>query len=177
MVLATFCLGDATESMCQQINVRDFLADDTCRLKEESNQSIKDVTVFEGQLAHLTKLRFSIRKTNKMRAAKYLEAEEEERNLLLHGASDGLWLVVDKGGCQGHENVQHAPHRPKYICGQSPADHKMIVFALKKIYDRQSSIATSSNPPLHDLKSELTSVCSCRSQSSRGMTNNDKVLL
>ncbi len=31
-------------------------------------------------------------------AVQYLEAEEEERNLLLHSACDGLWLVVDEGG-------------------------------------------------------------------------------
>ena len=46
-------------------------------------------------------------------AAQYLEAEEEERNLLLDGAGDGLRLVVDEGGRQGHQDVQHTPHRPK----------------------------------------------------------------
>lgn len=57
-------------------------------------------------------------------AAQYLEAEEEERNLLLDGAGDGLRLVVDEGGRQGHQDVQHTPHWPEYICWQSPADHK-----------------------------------------------------
>lgn len=57
-------------------------------------------------------------------AAQYLEAEEEERNLLLHSAGDGVGLVVDEGGRQGHQDVQHAPHWPKYVCWQSPADHK-----------------------------------------------------
>ena len=36
---------------------------------------------------------------------RYLEAEEEERNLLLHGASDGLRLVGDEGGGHGHQDV------------------------------------------------------------------------
>jgi len=35
---------------------------------------------------------------SRKRAANHLEAEEEERNLLLHSAGDGLWLVVDEGG-------------------------------------------------------------------------------
>lgn len=66
-------------------------------------------------------------------AVLYLEAEEEERNLLLHSASDGLRLVGDEGGGQGHQDVQHAPHRPKDVCWQSPADHETIMMTMMMI--------------------------------------------